>query len=161
MLEEFEEQLATLTAQRDLLTRRKAEIEASLETSPEVERQLAAYDRRLQQLQSELETTRARRNEAEIGFRLETARQSERLTVLEPAALPDYPVTGGRKRTALLGGAASLLAALVIAFLLELRKPVLRSVAQMKRETGLMPVVTIPEMKPPGGKWRSGKGRRS
>lgn len=161
MLEEFEEQLATLTAQRDLLTRRKAEIEASLETSPEVERQLAAYDRRLQQLQSELETTRARRNEAEIGFRLETARQSERLTVLEPAALPDYPVTGGRKRTALLGAAASLLAALVIAFLLELRKPVLRSVAQMKRETGLMPVVTIPEMKSSGGKWRSGKGRRS
>lgn len=161
MLEEFEEQLATLTAQSDLLTRRKAEIEASLETSPEVERQLAAYDRRLQQLQGELDTTRARRNEAEIGFRLETSRQSERLTVLEPAALPDYPVTGGRKRKALLGGAVSVMVALMVAFLLELRKPVLRSAIQMKRETGLMPVVTIPEMKAPGAKRRSGNKGRS
>lgn len=161
MLEEFEQQLATLTAQSDLLTRRKAEIEASLETSPEVERQLAAYDRRLQQLQGELDTTRARRNEAEIGFRLETSRQSERLTVLEPAALPDYPVTGGRKRKALLGGAVSVMVALMVAFLLELRKPVLRSAIQMKRETGLMPVVTIPEMKAPGAKRQSGKKRRS
>ncbi|MEO3477754.1 DUF874 domain-containing protein [Phaeobacter sp. CAU 1743] len=161
MLEEFEEQLATLTAQSDLLTRRKAEIEASLETSPEVERQLAAYDRRLQQLQGELDTTRARRNEAEIGFRLETSRQSERLTVLEPAALPDYPVTGGRKRKALLGGAVSVMVALMVAFLLELRKPVLRSAIQMKRETGLMPVVTIPEIKAPGAKRRSGNKGRS
>ena len=149
MLEEFEEQLATLSAQSDLLKKRKAELEAMLETTPEVDRQLAAYERRQEQLQGELDIVRARLNEAEIGFRLETTRQSERLTVLEPAALPDYPVTGGRKRKALLGGVASLLFAMVIAFLMDLRHPVLRSAAQMKRETGLMPVVTIPVMKPP------------
>ena len=149
MLEEFEEQLATLSAQSDLLKKRKAELEEMLETTPEVDRQLAAYERRQEQLQGELDIVRARLNEAEIGFRLETTRQSERLTVLEPAALPDYPVTGGRKRKALLGGVASLLFAMVIAFLMDLRHPVLRSAAQMKRETGLMPVVTIPVMKPP------------
>ncbi|MDE4131495.1 DUF874 domain-containing protein [Phaeobacter sp. QD34_3] len=149
MLQEFEEQLATLSAQSDLLNQRKAELEQALETTPEVERQLAAYERRQQQVQGELDIMRARRSEAEIGFRLETSRQSERLTVLEPAALPDYPVTGGRKRKAMLGAAASLFLAMVVAFLMELRKPVLRSAAQMKRETGLLPVVTIPEMEPP------------
>ncbi len=147
MLEEFEEQLATLAAQSDLLIQRKAELEQMLETTPEVERRLAAYERQQEQLQGELDTVRARLNEAEIGFRLETSRQSERLTILEPATVPDYPVTGGRKRKALMGGVASLLFAMVIAFLVDLRHPVLRSAVQMKRETGLMPVVTIPDLK--------------
>jgi uncharacterized protein involved in exopolysaccharide biosynthesis len=147
MLEEFQEQLATLLAQSDLLKQRKAELEQTLETTPEVERQLAAYERRRDQLQGELDIVRARLNEAEIGFRLETSRQSERLTILEPAALPDYPVTGGRKRKAGLGAVASLMLGMVIAFLMDMRKPVLRSAAQMKRETGLMPVVTIPTVK--------------
>ncbi|NSY40588.1 DUF874 domain-containing protein [Leisingera sp. ANG59] len=144
--EEAEQQLATLDAQEALLTQRKAGLEASLQTTPEVERQLGAYDRRLEQLQGELAQMTARRNEAEVGFRLETSHQSERLTVIEPAPLPDYPVTGARKTKALMGAAASVILALLAAFLQELRHPVLRTAAQMERETGLVPVVSIPVM---------------
>ncbi|OBY26189.1 DUF874 domain-containing protein [Leisingera sp. JC1] len=144
--EEAEQQLATLDAQEALLTQRKAGLEASLQTTPEVERQLGAYDRRLEQLQGELAQMTARRNEAEVGFRLETSHQAERLTVIEPAPLPDYPVTGARKTKALMGAAASALLALLAAFLQELRHPVLRTAAQMERETGLVPVVSIPVM---------------
>lgn len=146
MQEEAEQKLATLDAQEQLLTRRRAGLEASLQTTPEVERRLGAYDRRLEQLQAELAQMPARRNEAEVGFRLETGRQAERLTVIEPAPLPDYPVTGARKTKALMGAAASLLAAFLAAFLQELRQPVLRTAAQMERETGLVPVVSIPVM---------------
>ncbi|UWQ40580.1 DUF874 domain-containing protein [Leisingera aquaemixtae] len=146
MQEEAEQKLATLDAQEQLLTRRRAGLEASLQTTPEVERRLGAYDRRLEQLQAELAQMTARRNEAEVGFRLETGRQAERLTVIEPAPLPDYPVTGARKTKALMGAAASLLAAFLAAFLQELRQPVLRTAAQMERETGLVPVVSIPVM---------------
>ena len=144
MLEVFEEKLATLDAQRDLLLNRRSALERSLETTPEVERQLGVYERRMGQLQTELELISQRRTEAEVGFRLEASRQSERLTVIESAPLPDYPATGGRKKKALMGGVASFGLALGIAFLLELRRPVLRSVAQMERETGLTPVVAIP-----------------
>ncbi|MFW8635518.1 DUF874 domain-containing protein [Cribrihabitans pelagius] len=146
MQAEYAQQLETLAAQEALLTGRKSGLEASLETTPEVERQLGAYDRRLMQLQNELGQMTARRNEAEVGFRLESARQSERLTVIEPAPLPDYPVTTARKKKALMGAAASLLLALLAAFLLDLRRPVLRTAAQMERETGLAPVVSIPVM---------------
>ena len=102
---------------------------------------------RMEALQSELSMISARRNEAEVGFRLETARQSERLTVLEPATLADYPATSARKKKAIIGGAASILIGLIIAFLLELRAPVLRTAAQMERETGLAPVASIPPLK--------------
>ncbi len=153
--EEAEQQLATLDAQEALLSQRKAGLEASLQTTPEVERQLGAYDRRLEQLQGELAQMTARRNEAEVGFRLETSHQAERLTVIEPAPLPDYPVTGARKTKALMGAAASVILALLAAFLQELRHPVLRTAAQMERETGLVPVVSIPvlDTRPPRRGW--------
>ncbi|WP_050773086.1 chain-length determining protein [Roseobacter sp. SK209-2-6] len=147
MLAEYEEQLATLDAQRELLQQRKEELEAALQTTPEVQRQLGAYERRMETLQAEFSMISARRNEAEVGFRLETARQSERLTVLEPATLADYPATSARKKKAIIGGAASILIGLIIAFLLELRAPVLRTAAQMERETGLAPVASIPPLK--------------
>ncbi len=157
MLAEAQEQLATLDAQLDLLTQRKKELETALQTTPEVQRQLGVYARQMQSLQGELEVVSTRRNEAEVGFRLETSRQGERLTVLEPAGLADYPSTSARKNKALLGGMASLLAGLAFAFVLELRAPVLRSAAQMERETGLAPVASIPvlDTRPPGRGWGS------
>ncbi len=157
MLAEAQEQLATLDAQLDLLTQRKKELETALQTTPEVQRQLGVYARPLQSLQGEVEVVSTRRNEAEVGFRLETSRQGERLTVLEPAGLADYPSTSARKNKALLGGMASLLAGLAFAFVLELRAPVLRSAAQMERETGLAPVASIPvlDTRPPGRGWGS------
>ena len=144
MLAVFEEKLATLEAQRELLLERRAALESSLQTTPEVERQLGVYERRMDQLQGELETISQRLAEAEVGFRLESSRQAERLTVIEPASLPDYPITSGRKKLALMGLVASIGMAMGVAFLMELRHPVLRSVAQMERETGLTPVVAIP-----------------
>lgn len=144
LLAEAQEQLATLDAQHDLLSQRKNELEAALQTTPEVQRQLGVYARQMQSLQGELEVVSTRRNEAEVGFRLETSNQGERLTVLEPAELADYPSTSARKNKALMGGFASMLAGIGIAFLLELRAPVLRSAAQMERETGLAPVASIP-----------------
>lgn len=141
---DFLEQLATLDAQQALLMNRKQELEALIETSPEVQRQIGVYERQLEQLRDELSNIAARRTDAELGFRLEDQRQAERLTVIEEAALPDYPVTESRTKKALLGGAASVFVAFALAYLLEMRNPVMRSAAQMERELGLAPVVTVP-----------------
>ncbi|MCG7628919.1 DUF874 domain-containing protein [Epibacterium sp. MM17-32] len=145
---ETEAKQEALEAQRRLLEERREVLEASLELTPEVDRQLANYDRRMEQMQSELEIMTQRRAEAEVGFRLEASRQGERLTVIEAASLPDYAVGSGRKATALKGGLVSLILGVVVAFLLDLRHPVLRTSAQMTRETGLSPVVSIPVLEP-------------
>lgn len=143
---ENEAQMDALQAQRRLLEERRATLEASIEVTPEVDRQLAAYERQLDQMQTELEAITLRRAEAEVGFRLESADQGERLTVLEPAILPDYANGSGRKGFALKGVAMSVIVGLIVAFILELRHPALRTTAQMKRETGLSPVVSIPTL---------------
>lgn len=157
---DYAEQIATLDAQARLLLDRKAELEKSIQTSPDVERQLGAYDRRLEQLRGQLDVVTARRSEAEVGFRLESERQSERMTVIEQAELPDQPITGSRRKIAMLGGAASFVVALALAFLMELRNPVIRTAAQMERELGFRPVVSVPVMDARPAKRRR-RGRRA
>jgi len=146
MLADFNAQLATLDAQAGLLKSRKDELERTIATSPQIERQLGAYERELEQLRVELDAAAARRTEAEVGYRLETQGQGERLTVIEPATVPDYPFTRSRKKLAIAGGLASVVLALTAAFLLELMNPVMRTAAHMERDLGIRPVVSVPRM---------------
>ena len=147
--EEFDAQLASLTEQRTLLDAQRRALSESLETSPEVARAMASFDRRMMQLQGQLDVVSTRRNEAEVGFSLEAASNGERMITLEEAQIPEYPYTPSRKKRAIMGGMASVLVALVIAFLLELRRPVMRTAQQMERETGLRPVIAIADTPAP------------
>ncbi len=147
--EELTRLLDSLTTQRQLLQDRRSTLSASIETRPEVERTLAEFDRRMTQLRGQLDVISTRRNEAEVGFTLENAARGERFTTLEEARVPDYPVSMSRKKRVIMGVMASAILGLVLAFLLDLRRPVIRTAAQMQRETGLLPVVSIPETRPP------------
>lgn len=133
-----------LDAQKSILTARRSELAAAIETDPTVQRELRTFERQLENLQIQLSETSLRRTEADVGFRIESQRQSERLTVLEPAPLPDFPTTSSRTRIALLGGLFSIVCAFALALVFEFRNPVIRSTSQMKRELGIVPVVTIP-----------------
>ena len=141
---DLQAQIAALNQQRDMLRDRVEVLTASFESTPEIERTLSTFDRQMVQLQGQMDVITTRRAEAEVGARLEARNNAEQLTVLEPAPLPEYPYTASKKRLALMGGVASVIGALGLAFLLDLRTPVLRTAAQMKRETGLSPVVSIP-----------------
>lgn len=89
-----------------------------------------------------------------MGYSLETAARGERLITLEEARVPDFPVSMSRKKRAVMGAGAALIAGLALAFLLELRRPVIRTARQMERETGLVPVVSIPQV----GRVKASKG---
>ncbi len=146
---EFDDQLNSLAEQRSLLDARRTLLSESMQSSPEIERTLASFERRMTQLQGQLNIISTRRNEAEVGFSLEEAARGERMITLEEAQLPDYPFTQSRKKLAIMGGVASVIGAVVLAFLLELRHPVLRTARQMERETGLRPVIAITEAPAP------------
>lgn len=146
--EEVQAQIDGLSEERALISGTLETLQKSLEGTPEAQQKLAEYTREMADLRSAADTAAARRKEAEIAYRLETQRQAERLTVLEPAALPEYPYTRSRKSVALLGAIASLLVAIGAAFLADLRHPVIRSAAQMEHALGLRPVVSIPQMQP-------------
>lgn len=159
---ELDTQLQTLTQQRSLLDARRIALQETIQSSPEIERTLTDFDRRMEQLRAQLEVIATRRNEAQVGFNLEMGAQGERLTTIEEARVPDYPITMSKKKRAIMGAIASTGLAFVIAWLLELRHPVIRSARQMQRETGILPVVSIPELSPKyqSSKWRAAREKR-
>lgn len=144
LIAQFQVELDALDEQEQLLTERRDILLEAMKTSPSIERQLGIYDRELTQLNNQLEVISGRLAEAEVSLRLESERQAERMTVIEPAALPEFPVTPPRRNKAFLGMFLSFALGVGIAVLLDILNPVLRSARQMEREIGISPVVCIP-----------------
>lgn len=141
---EIELQLNALADQKALLETRLEGLNQAIGSTPEVESELGILERRRENMQTELDVVSVRVAEAELSFKLESERRSETLTVIEEAPLPENPVSGSRKKLALMGGMASVAFAFVVAFLLDMYRPVIRTAAQMERRLGITPVVTIP-----------------
>ena len=150
------ETLAFFGAQQDMLAEEMRMLEDRSEGLPsesdlplsESPQEQATYQRQQVRLGDELAMISARRTQAEIALRMENQGLVERLTTLDPAALPVHPMTSKRKRIAIIGGVLSVLLAFTLAFVQELRNPVIRTARQMQREIGFAPVVSIPYLDP-------------
>ncbi len=140
-------QVARLEEQKALIQQRITRIEAVISAAPEVERELGVLSRRLRQLQDQYSVITTGRAEAEMGQLLETADQSERFVVLETALVPEWAVSPSRKKIAMLGFIGSGFLACLAALGLEMMNPAIRTSAQLERQLGLQPVVSIPYVK--------------
>jgi uncharacterized protein involved in exopolysaccharide biosynthesis len=142
--EVFARQIGQLTDQRALVADRIAGNEAALAAAPRVERELGALTRDLTQLQDQLSAITTNRVEAEMASVLESRQQQERFEILETAIPPEFPVSASRKKLAIAGALASLVAGIGLALILEIMNPTIRSAAQLETELEITPVVTIP-----------------
>lgn len=149
-IDALESELSSLDTQRQMLLARSGELSRAIRTLPAAEQQLSLMESQLERLREQHVLALQNRADAETAHRLELSGQAERLRLLEAPVLPDYPVAPGRKKIAAKGAALSLVLALIAAFVLELRHPVIRTAAQMERELGLVPVVSIPPLPAPG-----------
>lgn len=145
-LADMRAQIAVLQLQIDQSMARRGEVAAAMARLPEVERVLAGFDRHLGQLQGEYEMVTGRMAVAQTSLRLAERGQDGRFTLLERAMRPENPAGGGRRKLVMAGTFAAFIAGLGIAFVLDLLKPVVRTSAQMQRQLGIRPVVTIPEL---------------
>jgi tyrosine-protein kinase Etk/Wzc len=135
-LQELDAEIAVLVEQKSALTTRQEE--------------LAGFERELEQLQGSLEIVAGKLTEAETDAKLAERQQTERFALLERALTPEYPMGSGGKKLFVAGAIASLMAAVGLAFVLDLLKPIVRTSAQMERQLGLRPIVAIPELDLPG-----------
>ncbi len=146
-LDEIAAKTKVLDAQIAAITARRDAIQTALAATPEVERVINGYGRRLTQLQEQYDVVTQRMAESQTTQRLAERQQAERFTLLERAIIPEYPLGNGGKKIVMAGSVVSLLGALFLAFLLDLAKPVVRTAAQMQRQLDLQPVVCIPEIR--------------
>ena len=141
-----EQSIQLLQDQQQIIQSRIAEINNIIATAPAFERDLNALERELKRKQDQFTVVTTRKAEAEIGQLLEESEKGSRFEVLETALLPESPVNRSRRQIAMMGGVASVLAAMFAAVLLELLNPALRTPAQMERALGMTPVVSVPRV---------------
>lgn len=143
----IEAQVAQLEEQQTLVQQRITEVEAAIRAAPEVEQQLTALERELEQLRDQLTVVTTRKVEAETERTLQQQQQTERFEVLETALVPEYPVSRSRKKTAIMGGVASVVAAVGLAMLLEMINPAIRNSAQLERALGVQTIISVPTVR--------------
>lgn len=148
-------QIETQTAQAQALETRRAEILASLAKAQDFDRTIDTYQRNLTQLQNQYAEVTRKSASAETDAKLQSLQQSETFAMLERAAEPDYPISGGRRKLAMAGVVASLVFGIIAAFIIDHIRPVLRTRSQLERELDLRPIVAIPEIKHSGLSLRS------
>ena len=152
------DQLEMRQLEQRQLTEEIAEMQPMMRRLPQIERELAALERREEQLGARLVATSERRAQAELGARLEDDQQAERFELIESAIVPDYPISRSKRVTAMIGIVAAAGLAFVVAFVLEIFNPVLRTPSQLERAMGMQPVLTIPRIERPGERRRALSG---
>ncbi len=142
--EALERQVNVLEDQIALIESRTSQISALLTGAPVVERELASLERELAQMNEQFTVISRRKADAEMSQSLEEQRQLARFEVLEPAIVPVYPISRSKRSIATLGGVASVMMAVGLAFVLEMLNPPIRTAAQMERALGVRPVISVP-----------------
>jgi polysaccharide chain length determinant protein (PEP-CTERM system associated) len=150
----LETQLAAAQSRAELLLGQQnrirgniAEMRNQLSRAPQVERDMTALQRGYELAQAKFEEIRSQQRSAQIASSLVDAQSADKFSVIEPAILPDYPVSSGRRKTVTLGVIAALAAALGAAALLETLFPRVRGVNAVTSITGQRPMVVIPYIK--------------
>lgn len=148
-LDSLAAQIDTLAAQGRALETRRAEILATLAKAQDTDLAIVDYQRNLAQLQAQYDVVTRRSADAETDAKLQDRQQGETFTLLERAVEPDYPISGGRRKLAMVGAMGSLFLGIFVALILDHIRPVLRTRGQLERELDLRPIVAIPEIKKP------------
>ena len=133
-----------LADQNAMLEKRRAELAESLQRTPAIEIQLNALQRRLTEKQEMHAVITRKRTEAETGERLELNQQAERFEVVENAIVPQWPIAPNRKKIVVMGSGMVFALAFGLALAIDKMRPRVRSSAQLERQLGLRPVVSLP-----------------
>lgn len=140
----LERQIALLDEQQRADEAYRAELDASIAATPQVEITLNELLRRQARLQAEFDSTVTKRTLASQGAQLEVNNQGERFELIEPAQVPDRPSSPNRLLIAAGGGVFSVAVGLALVLLVELLNQSIRTAHALEHRTGLQPIVVIP-----------------
>lgn len=153
-----DERLVELNAQRNAIIRqvdvldrqlqaneaRIEELDASIARTPTVQIRVESLQRAYNALQTQLIEASVKRNQAELGERLEASQQAERFLVIEQAIAPDEPMSPNRPAIIAAGMFVSGALGAGLMVLVEMFRRPLRAPRDLERRLELHPIATVP-----------------
>ncbi len=127
VISRLEAQVEAARSRADLLASQQSSLRGSIgqlraqaARAPQLERQLAVLQRDYDAAKAKYEELRTQLLSAQVVENLEGGQQAEKFTLLEPPLLAEYPLKPNRKKVVAAGFFAAVVAALGVAFLLEM-----------------------------------------
>jgi uncharacterized protein involved in exopolysaccharide biosynthesis len=148
---ELEVELAPIDARLDFIAQEKAliqttlaELDASIQATPENEMVLAGLERELANLEQQYEAAVGNLGQAGIGERIEVLSKGERFSLIEPPSEPTSPASPNRTLIAGAGVVGGLGLGVGFVMLLELLNRSIRRPVEIAQRLGAQPFATLP-----------------
>jgi polysaccharide chain length determinant protein (PEP-CTERM system associated) len=136
-------EVQNLKARSLAIDRRIAEVQARVDHAPRTEQELASLTRDFQKLNENYLALLNKKLDAQMAQRLEERWKGERFRVLDPAFLPEQPISPNRALYAAAGAGLGLLAGLLLALAAELLDRSVKSARQLQAAIPYPVVATI------------------
>ncbi len=132
-LESAKREVVQLLALRDELRLKQRTYDSRLLQIPGVEREYQELTRDYDNAQARYRETKAKQMQAELAQELELDRKAERFSIVEPANLPETPISPNRMQIVFLGFIGSLGGGLGLAWLREVFDPSVKGPVELAR----------------------------
>ena len=117
-----------------------------VETTPKIEQELLSLRRDYENIQETYKSLLERKLEADIAVNMEKKQQGEQFRILDPARLPDKPISPNMKKLFLLCVAAGLGLGGGLIFLLEFLDDSVRKPESVPAQLGIPVLVAMPSL---------------
>ncbi len=143
-IEAADSEIRSLKKKKEELRARLREYENRLVQTPQVEREYLALNRDLQNATAKYQEIRAKQMEAQVSQQLEKERKGERFELIEPAILPEEPVSPNRPAIIFLSLVLALGAGIGYAAIAEGMDDSVRGGKSLLSAVGAPPLAEIP-----------------
>jgi succinoglycan biosynthesis transport protein ExoP len=143
-LDSVELERQSLVTNQQRLRTKLEELEARLQSSPRIEKQYRELSRNLQTAQTNYLDVKSKTAEAQLSQSLETDRKGERFTLIDPAQMPEKPVSPNRVLILTLGLVLAFMAGFVTVFAYESIEGRVFGAPMVMHLLGTAPIGVIP-----------------
>ena len=140
----LESEMKSLKIQRENVLKKITEIEESLYKAPQIEREYLLLKRDYANAVSRYQETKAKQMKADVAKQLESESKGEKFTLIEPAALPEKPISPNRPAIVFLGFILALGGGLGFAIVADTISGAVRGARSIQRSLGALPLAAIP-----------------
>lgn len=137
-------EIKSLRTQRLEVLEKISEIEKSLYSAPQVEREYLTLKRDYENAVIRYQQTKAKQMQADVAKQLESESKGEKFTLIDPAALPEKPVSPNRPAIIFLGFILALGSGLGFAIVADVISGAVRGARSIQRLLGALPLSVIP-----------------
>jgi len=139
-----ESEIKSISEQRKEIVAKINEIESALYEAPQVERDYLILKRDYEHSVLRYQQTKAKQMQADVAKQLETESKGEKFTLIDPAALPEKPVSPNRPAMIVLGFILALGGGLGFAIAADIISGTVRGARSVQRLLGALPLSVIP-----------------